>query len=53
MLMTPDLLIQHGTLLDPETGETRQADILIQNGIIVRIGEGLHGAPRMGNHAMG
>ena len=41
--MTPDLLIQHGTLLDPETGETRQADLLIQNGSIARIGEALDG----------
>ncbi len=41
--MTPDLLIQNGTLLDPETGQTRRADILIQNGTIARIGEGLDG----------
>ena len=39
--MTPDLLIKNGTLLDPETGETRRADLLIQNGIIARIGEAL------------
>ena len=45
--MTPDLLLQNGTLLDPETAETRRADILIQNGTIARIGEGLDagGAP--------
>lgn len=41
--MTPDLLIQNGTLLDPETGETRRVDLLIQNGTIARIGEGLDG----------
>lgn len=37
--MTPDLLIQHGTLLDPETGETRSADILIRDGKIAQIAE--------------
>ena len=39
--MTPDLLLKNGTLLDPETGETRRADILIQNGTIAHVGEGL------------
>src|SRR5690554_3532152 len=39
--MTPDLLIRNGTLLDPETGETRAADLLIRGGVIERIGEGL------------
>jgi len=39
--MTPDLLIQHGTLLDPETGETRSADILIRDGRIERIAKGI------------
>jgi dihydroorotase len=34
---TPDLLLQHGTLLDPETGETRSADLLIRDGRIERI----------------
>jgi len=44
---TPDLLIQNGTLLDPETGATRRADLLIRAGKIVRIGDGLDadGAP--------
>jgi dihydroorotase len=37
----PDLLIQGGTLLDPESGITTQADVLIRNGEIVEIGEGL------------
>ena len=37
----PDLLIQGGTLLDPETGTTSQADVLIRNGTIVEIGPGL------------
>lgn len=36
-----DLLIQHGTLLNPETGDTRSADVRIENGIITEIGEGL------------
>lgn len=39
--MTPDLLIQGGTLLDPETGETRRADLLVKNGRIARIGDNL------------
>lgn len=39
--MTPDLLIQHGTLLDPETGETRRADLLIRDGAIARIADGI------------
>ena len=39
--MTPDLLIQHGTLLDAESGETRHADVRIQNGVIVQIAPGL------------
>ncbi len=39
--MTPDLLLHNGTLLDPETGETRQADLLIKGGQIARIGPGL------------
>ncbi len=37
----PDLLIQGGTLLDPESGTTRQADVLIRNGMIAEIGAGL------------
>ena len=41
--MTPDLLLKNGTLLDPETSETRKADILIQDGKIARIDEGLDG----------
>ncbi len=39
--MAHDLLIQNGTLLDPETGETRAADLLIRDGNIARIGESL------------
>ncbi len=35
--MTPDLLLKNGTLLDPETGETRRADLLIRDGRIARI----------------
>ena len=41
--MTPHLLIQNGTLLDPETGATRRADILIENGTITQVGESLDG----------
>ena len=38
---TPDLLIQGGTLLDPETGTETKADLLIRNGQIAAIGTGL------------
>lgn len=41
MSLTPELLIQHGTLLDPESGDTRKADILIREGKIAEIGENL------------
>jgi dihydroorotase len=37
----PDLLIRQGTLLDPASGETRRADILIEKGIIARIADGI------------
>jgi dihydroorotase len=37
--MTPDLLIRGGTLLDPETGTTRSADLLIRDGTIATIGD--------------
>ena len=37
--MTPDLLLRNGTLLDPETAQTRRADLLIRDGRIARIGE--------------
>lgn len=37
--MTPDLLITGGTLLDPESGALRRADILIRNGVVTSIGE--------------
>ena len=30
MSATPDLLLKGGMLLHPETGETRQADVLIR-----------------------
>ena len=40
---TPDLLLQGGTLLDPETGATRSADVRIKNGVIVEVGAGLDG----------
>jgi len=33
----PDLLLQGGTLLDPETGKQQRADLLIRDGRIVRI----------------
>jgi len=39
--MTPDLLLRGGTLLDPETGTTRTADLLIRDGTIGEIGENL------------
>jgi dihydroorotase len=40
---TPDLLITNGTILDPETGSTREADILIRGGVIEAIGKDLEG----------
>lgn len=41
MSLTPDLLIQHGTLLNPVTGESRRVDLLIRAGKITEIGENL------------
>lgn len=40
-MTTPDLLLIGGTLLDPETGTHREADLLIRDGKIAGIGEGL------------
>lgn len=37
----PDLLLAGGTLLDPRTGETRRADLLLRDGRIAEIGDGL------------
>ena len=39
--MTPDLLLRGGTLLDPETGATESADLLIRDGTIARRGPAL------------
>ena len=39
MSSTPDLLLKSGTLLDPETGTTRKADVLIREGTIAEIAE--------------
>ena len=36
-----DLLLTGGTLLDPTTGETRRADVLIRDGRIAELGEAL------------
>lgn len=36
---TPDLLLHGGTLLDPERGTTRRADVLIKDGKIARLAE--------------
>ncbi|HAY35568.1 MAG TPA: dihydroorotase [Bacteroidetes bacterium] len=41
---TPNLLIIGGTILDTEKGTERKADILIQNGLIADIGNGLDAA---------
>ncbi|GAB5520168.1 MAG: dihydroorotase [Rhodothermales bacterium] len=38
MAHTPDLLIKNGMLLNPETGETEAADLLIVDGAIAHIG---------------
>ncbi|QXD14288.1 dihydroorotase [Rhodocaloribacter litoris] len=42
--MTPDLLLKGGLLLDPETGATRRADVLIRDGRIARIAPDLDAA---------
>lgn len=39
--MTPDLLLQGGTLLHPETGATESADVLIRDGTIAEVGTGI------------
>jgi len=36
--MTPDLLIRGGTLLDPDTGTRRTANVLIRDGVIDAVG---------------
>jgi len=38
---TPNLLIKGGSILDPVSGETREADILIEDGQIVSIQKGI------------
>ena len=43
MAMTPDILLRNGTLVDPESGIQRQADIRISNGVIAEIGECVDG----------
>ncbi|NBC86469.1 MAG: amidohydrolase family protein [Bacteroidetes bacterium] len=35
--MSDDLLIRHGTILNPETRETREADLLIRDGLIDKV----------------
>ncbi len=37
MFQTPNLLLKGGTLIDPQEGTSRQADVLIENGIIKQI----------------
>ena len=39
--MTPDVLIQGGTLIDPEAGVSRRADLLVREGRIAAIGTDL------------
>ena len=39
--MTPDLLLRGGTLLNPTAGTTRDADVLIRDGTIAAIGDGI------------
>lgn len=41
MPYTPDLLLRDGILLDPLLQETRRRDILIRDGLIAEIGDGL------------
>jgi dihydroorotase len=42
MARTPDLLLTGGVILDPVDGSTAPADILIREGKIAEMGEGLH-----------
>lgn len=39
MAHAPDLLLSGGTLLDPESGQSRRADLLVRDGRIARIAE--------------
>ena len=39
--MTPHLLLHGGTLLNPENGATRRADLLVRDGKIAEVGEGV------------
>ena len=41
MSRTPDLLLANGSIIDLVTGQTRKVDVLIRDGRISRIGEGL------------
>ena len=41
MSQTPDLLLKGGTVLDPESGQTKIADVRIKDGIIVEIDDTL------------
>lgn len=41
MSHTPNLLLKGGTVLNPETGTERTADVRIEGGVIVEIGENL------------
>lgn len=38
-MIKPDLLLRNGTLVDPETGSCRKADVRISDGVIAEIGE--------------
>jgi dihydroorotase len=38
---TPDVLLKGGTLLDPEPGTRRRADVLIRDGIIAQVAEAI------------
>lgn len=42
MANTPDILLRGGVLLDAASGSRTASDILIRNGVIAEIGEGLH-----------
>lgn len=42
--MQPDLLLRGGTILDPETGATRRADLLIRGGVITEIADSIETA---------
>lgn len=42
-MASSDLLLRGGTLIDPQTGTSRRADVRVRDGVIAEVGEGLPG----------